>query len=70
MKHLKKHLQKISKDTMKKTATTLVLLFFAMVMIFQKDTTKTTELQFVRNTDEVFVHNAANQQWDYLFQDE
>ncbi len=55
---------------MKKTATTLVLLFFAMVMIFQKDTTKTTELQFVRNTDEVFVHNAANQQWDYLFQDE
>lgn len=48
--------------------TTLVLLFFAMAMIFQKDTS-TTELQFVRNNSEVFVHNAA-QQRDYLFQDE
>ncbi len=26
-------------------------------------------MNFVRNDDEVFVHNAPNQQWDYLFQD-
>jgi len=53
---------------MKKGLTTLVLLFFAMVMIFQKDSPK-TGLQFVRNDSEVFVHNAA-QQRDYLFQNE
>lgn len=59
---------------MKKTVTTLVLLFFAMVMIFQKDS-PTTQLQFVRNMDETFLHNAANEntipsQRDYLFQNE
>ena len=37
-------------------------------MIFQKDGSA-WELQFVRNADEAFVHNAA-QQRDYLFQDE
>lgn len=37
-------------------------------MIFQKDS-PTSQLSFVRNTDEAFVHNAA-QQRDYLFQDE
>jgi hypothetical protein len=68
IKHAKKHLQKISKETIKKGSTTLVLLFFAMVMIFQKDAAN-TQLQFVRNADEAFVHNAA-QQRDYLFQDE
>lgn len=55
---------------MKKWVTTLVLLFFAMVMLFQKDAI-TTQLQFVRNDSESFVnvHNAAQQQRDYLFQD-
>jgi len=73
MKHLKKHLSKhiknINKDVMKKSMSTLVLLFFAMVMLFQKDIS-TTELQFVRNDDEVFLHNAPNTQWDYLFENE
>ena len=46
----------------------MVFVFFAMVIIFQKDTTH-TELQFVRNSSETSVHNAANQQRDYLFQD-
>jgi hypothetical protein len=64
-----KHLKNISKETIKKLTTTLVLLFFAMVMIFQKDTS-IPEVQFVRNMDETSVHNAASQQWDYLFQDE
>jgi hypothetical protein len=63
-----KLLQKINKDFMKKGITTLVLTFFLMVMIFQKDS-PTSQLSFVRNTDEAFVHNAA-QQRDYLFQDE
>lgn len=53
---------------MKKWVSTLVILFFAMVMIFQKDTS-TTEIQFVRNSDAATTHNAANQQRDYLFQD-
>ena len=74
MKHIKKHLQKISKETMKKWVTTLVLLFFAMVMIFQKDA-PTQGLQFIRNADEAFIHGAANEnpppsQRDYLFQNE
>jgi hypothetical protein len=69
MKHIRKHLQKINKDIMKKGITTLILLFFAMVMIFQKDS-PTAQLQFIRNADEFFMHNAANQQRDYLFQDE
>ncbi len=73
MKHLKKHLSKhiknISKNTIKKTMSALVLLFFAMAMLFQKDAS-TGELQFVRNADEVFLHNAPNAQWDYLFEDE
>jgi hypothetical protein len=46
-----------------------------MVMIFQKDTPTTTDLQFIWNMDEVTSHNAANEnaipsQRDYLFQDE
>ena len=55
---------------MKKWMTSIVLLFFAMVMIFQKDA-PSVELQFVRNDSESFVdvHNAA-QQRDYLFQNE
>ena len=50
--------------------TIIVLLFFAMVMIFQKDA-PSSELQFVRNDNANIgnVHNAA-QQRDYLFQDE
>ena len=39
-------------------------------MLFQKDTAKTTDLQFIWNADEALVHNAASQQRDYLFQDE
>jgi hypothetical protein len=74
MKHIKKHLQKISKEMMKKTASTVVIIFFAMVMIFQKDT-PSAELQFIRNDNETFVHGAANanapaSQRDYLFQNE
>lgn len=78
MKHFKKqiqrHLKKISKTSIKKWATTLTLIFFTMVMLFQKDI-GTSELQFVRNADEVFMHNAANEnppasQRDYLFQNE
>ncbi len=61
--------KKIKKDTIKKIISTSILVFFATIIIFQKDT-NTTELQFVRNTDEVFMHNAANQQRDYLFEDE
>ncbi len=70
MKHLKKHLQKISKESIKKVITGLVVLFFGMVMLFQKDTSTTTQLSFVWNADEMFMHNAASQQRDYLFQDE
>ena len=53
---------------MKKWISGLVILFFAIVMIFQKDTPN-NELQFVRNSSETSLHNAANQQRDYLFQD-
>lgn len=55
---------------MKKAMTTLVLLFFAMVMIFQKESPVEMELQFVRNMDEVFMHNAPDTQREYLFEDE
>lgn len=59
---------------MKKTVTAITLLFFAMVMLFQKDT-QVQELQFIRNTNETFVHGVANEnappsQRDYLFQNE
>jgi hypothetical protein len=40
-----------------------------MTMLFQKDI-QTTELQFVWNMDETFIHNAPNTQRDYLFEDE
>ncbi len=74
MKHIKNQLKKISKDSMKKGVTTLVLLFFVMVMIFQKDTPN-GELQFVRNSDQSLIHGVANNtppasQRDYLFQNE
>lgn len=75
MKHAQKHSRKISKDTIKKGITTLVLLFFAMVMILQKDS-QNTQLQFVRTDTESFgTHNAPNDnttpsQRDYLFQNE
>ncbi len=48
--------------------TITVFVFFAMSMLFQKDT-QATQLQFVRNSDETATHNAANQR-DYLFQNE
>jgi len=69
MKHIRKHLRNISKETIKKTVTGIVLLFFATIMIFQKDAPK-QEIQFIWNADTTKVHNAASQQWDYLFQDE
>jgi hypothetical protein len=53
---------------MKKILSGLVVLFFAMVMIFQR--TEITELKFVWNMDEILLHNAPNTQWDYLFEDE
>ncbi len=68
MKHLKKQIRNISKESMKKVTSGLVILFFAMVMIFQR--TETIELQFVWNMDEEFIHNAPNTQRDYLFEDE
>jgi hypothetical protein len=74
MKHTRNQSKKISKETIKKGSTMLVLLFFAMTMIFQKDTPN-TEFQFVRNSDESNIHGAANDnkpasQRDYLFQNE
>ena len=74
MKHIKKHLKKISTSTIKKAITTLVVLFFIMVMILQKDA-PTTELQFIWNSNESLIHNAPNDnpppnQRDYLFQNE
>lgn len=69
MKHIQNQLKKIPKEVIKKGASTLVLLFFAMVMLFQKNSSN-TELQFVWNGDESTVHNAATQQRDYLFQNE
>ena len=69
MKHIKKQAKKINKESIKKAISMLVILFFAMVMLFQKDVWN-TQLQFVWNADEVFMHNAANTQWDYLFEDE
>lgn len=48
--------------------TTVILTFFAMAMLFQKEWGN-TELQFIRNSDETATHNAANQR-DYLFQNE
>ena len=69
MKRIKKHIQKIKKIDIKKGATTLVLLFFAMTMVFQKDAPN-TELQFIRNNAESFDHGAPNTQRDYLFEDE
>lgn len=68
-KHITKHVRNISKTTIKKGATTLILLFFAMAMLFQKDA-PSGELQFVRDIDESFIHNAPGNEWDYLFQDE
>ncbi len=69
MKHLRHHLKTINKKNIKKTITTLVLLFFAMTMLFQKEQSQ-TELQFVWTMNEEFLHNAPNTQRDYLFQDE
>lgn len=74
MKHIKKNFKKISNASIKKGITTCVLLFFAMVMLFQKDTPN-TEFQFVRNGDEGSIHGVANDnapasQRDYLFQNE
>lgn len=69
MKHITHHIKKIRKNTFKRWATVLVLLFFAMTILFQKDV-QTTELQFVWNMDETFIHNAPNTQRDYLFEDE
>lgn len=74
MKHIKKPLKKISNNVIKKWSTILVLLFFGVVILFQKDTPNTT-FQFVRNSDENDIHGVANDnaqanQRDYLFQNE
>ena len=74
MKHIRQHLQKISKDAIKKGSTTLVILFFAMVIIFQKDSSK-QDLQFIWNSTTDITHSAPNadapaSQRDYLFQNE
>lgn len=66
---MKKHVKAINKDMIKKWVSGLIILFFAMTMLFQKDTPE-KELQFVRNMDEVFMHNAADTQRDYLFENE
>jgi len=69
MKKTQQHTKKIKKIHIKKWATTLMLLFFAMTILFQKDIPK-AELQFVRHIDETFLHQAPKAQRDYLFQDE
>jgi len=69
MKNIQKHIKKISKTTIKKGATALMFLFFAMAILFQKDVQK-IELQFVWNMDETFLHEAPNTQRDYLFQND
>lgn len=68
MKHVKTHTKRNESISMMKVISGLVIVFFAMVMIFQRN--KTTDLQFVRNMPEEFIHNAPNTQRDYLFQDE
>lgn len=68
MKNIKKHLQTINEAPIKKWASLLIILFFMMTILFQKDVPN-TEFQFVRNGDTALVHNAA-QQRDYLFVDE
>lgn len=69
MKHVKKHVQYNKKDIIKKGFTMLIFVVFAIIMIVQKDV-PTTEVQFVRNSNEVITHSAANQERDYLFQNE
>jgi hypothetical protein len=68
MKHTRKQTKKTNNDNFKKGITTIIRLFFVIIMLFQNDT-QPTELQFVWNTDTPITHNAA-QQRDYLFQDE
>ncbi|MEI7919520.1 MAG: hypothetical protein WCH65_04955 [bacterium] len=68
MKNINKNFKKIYKESIKMAMTITVFVFFAMSMLFQKDT-QATQLQFVRNSDETATHNAANQR-DYLFQNE
>ena len=73
MKHLKKRIQnqykKIPKSIIKKGTVFVIILLFGMTMLFQKDTWN-TEMQFVWNMDETFIHNAPNTQRDYLFENE
>lgn len=73
MKHLKRKIteqyKKIPKTLLKRSGVFLIILFFSMTMILQKDTTE-AQFQFVWNMDETLVHNAANTQWDFLFEDE
>lgn len=64
----------MNNKVIKKWSTILVLLFFAIVMLFQKDTPNTA-FQFIRNNNESSIHGVANDnapanQRDYLFQNE
>lgn len=73
MKHFKKkilrHYKKIPKTLLKKSGVSLLIIFFALTIIIQKDQTQ-PDMQFVWNMSEEFVHNAPNTQRDYLFEDE
>lgn len=74
MKHRRKQAHTKRREIIKKGITTSILIFFGIVILFQKHT-PITELQFVRNIDETSFHGAANDnppasQRDYLFQNE
>ena len=69
MKTIREKQEKEKNHQIKKGATLLILLFFAMVMLFQRES-QTAEMIFVRNSEEVPLHGSAQQQRDYLFADE
>ena len=69
MKRTRKNFKKIKKTSIKKRESALVILFFIMVIIFQKDKPN-TEFQFVRNSTDMSMHAAGNKQRDYLFEDD
>lgn len=74
MKHSQKKSRRISKKEVKNRNTWVIILFFVIVMLFQRNSAS-TEFQFIRNDNEMGVHAVANDnpppsQRDYLFQNE
>lgn len=68
MKEIRKKNEKNKKNPIRIGISSLIIVFFMITLLFQKEI-PAQEFLFVRNADEAFVHNAA-QQRDYLFQDE